>query len=154
MALIRVHNGHWLDPLGAESGRDITDAGKQVIAHTVSMQWEDIDHAVEIGEKWPEVQKWHRQQRWMKFCNELGDVQWVMPTMDIAVCTMVCRYTGGSLDMGALGDCLELLEIGAGALAIHGIMGIHMPMHENQDQMDINEMIQDTIPHLPVYVYA
>jgi hypothetical protein len=157
MSIVRIRNSDWLDPLGAESGRDVTETGKQIIAHTVSMQWEDMPTAVALGKKWPAVQKWHRSQRWLKFCKDLGDVQWIMPSMDIAVCTMVCRYDGGALDTGALGDCLELLNIGAGALAhdriMAGIMGIHMPIHPDQDQLDINEMISDTIPHLPVYVY-
>lgn len=153
MPLIRIRGGSWLDPIGAESGRDITEAGKQVIAHTVSMEWEDMDTAIQLGKKWPDVQNWHRQQRWLKYSNNLGDVQWIMPSMDIAVCTMVCRYTGGDLDEGALCDCLELLNIGAGALAVRGIMGIHMPIH-GEEQPVINECIQETIPHLPVYVYG
>jgi len=132
-----------------------SEKGLKVIAFPMGSNWSDGGYLTKkIGELCPDAEKWHKEQRWSKVVNDLGDVQWSMVDYTMAFCLLICRYSKSGVQFDKLEDCLKKLAEGTRSLAEHhgGNASIHMPVLK-RGMKGFEELIEVHLADFDVFLY-
>lgn len=150
----------------------VVDYGVRVIVHIVNDEgkW-GRGFVLAVSKRWKEPERFYKKQaKHAKSSFRLGEVQWVYPEEDLAVCSMIAqhgvRHFGNMkpLHYGALDVCLDKMAKGARKAKEISLdrdgqnqVSIHMPRIGcglgGGDWAHVEDLIQENCWDMDVYVY-